>query len=373
VSAHAVIAPSSLGAIVQCPAYVRMVAPYADAPRTPEQLEGDAGHWVALQAITTGEILPVGAMTPQGLPVDYEMAGGARLWAETLGGYGIAELPIACPSIHPTQCWGTPDWRRYDPIEGVIRVADYKFGHRFVEVFECWQLIAYLSGVLDEMNATGLQDQHLRFEAIIVQPRSYHRDGPVRRWTGMASDLRGLINIAAMAAEEALKANAPARTGPACLDCDARHECRALQEAALNYADSHVVTGNTVTALPPDALGAELALLQHIAKMVDARVTGLQQQAVSLLSSGQRVPGYSLMEQRAREAWLEDPSTVAATAEVLGFNVRKPLEVMTPNQARATGVPADIVAMYSHRPRGSMKLERDTTTQARKVFGANSP
>lgn len=369
---HARIAPSSLGAIVQCPAYVRMVAPYADLPRTPEQLEGDAGHWVALHAITTGEILPVGAMTPQGLPVDYEMAGGARLWADTLGPYGVAELPIAVPSIHPTECWGTPDWRRFDPIEGIIRVADYKFGHRFVEVFECWQLVAYMAGVLDEMEANGHVDQHLRFEATIVQPRSYHRDGPVRTWQGRASDLRGLINVAAHAAAEALKPDTPARTGPACVDCDARHECRALQAAALHYADSHVVVGHTVTAMPPDALGAELALLQHIAKLVDARVTGLEQQALSLLTAGQRVPGFGLVEQRARETWTAPPDEVASVAEVMGFNVRKPLEVMTPNQARATGLPAEIVGMYSHRPRGSMKLERDTPTQARKVFGANS-
>lgn len=349
-----------------------MVAPFANLPRTPEQLEGDAGHWCALHAVTTGEILPVGAMTPQGLPVDYEMAGGARLWLETVGPYGVAELPIAIPSIHPQHCWGTPDWRQWQPIEGIIDVADYKFGHRFVEVFENWQMVAYVAGVLDELQANGLIDQYLRFRMRVVQPRSYHRDGPVRTWEGNASDLRALINVAASAAEAALQPDAPARTGPACLDCEARHVCAALQSAALTYADSTIVTGDTVNMLPPEAIGAELALLQHVAKLINARTNGLEQQAHSLIAAGTRVPGFALVEGRAREEWSDDPLTVALSAEAMGFSIRAPLKLLTPNQARATGVPADIVALYSIRPRGTMKLERDSTTDSRKLFGANT-
>jgi hypothetical protein len=364
---HARIAPSSLATTVVCAAHVQMAEPYRDAPPTPETLEGDAAHHVAM-AYANGNELPAGAPTPQGVPVDADMVAGAQLWRDTVGLYGYTELPVAIPRIHPTECAGTPDWWRHDPIENVLRVWDYKYGHLFVDAFENYQLIAYACGLLDFL---GLSDLHTTVELGIVQPRSYHKDGPVRRWRIMGHELRGYVNRAAFAAHEALAPNPTARAGAHCEFCPGRHECRTLQNAANSVAD-FMGTMDRVN-LPPAALAAELTILDNAATLLEARRTGLQAQATAMIRRGERVPGFALEAAAGRLKWKVPPEEVAQFADLLGVNVRKPLDILTPTQAIAAGLDAAVInAQYAERPPGAMKLVPESTTQARKVFGANA-
>jgi hypothetical protein len=365
--AHARIAPSALAIIVECAAHVQMAEPYRDAPPTPESLEGDAGHHVAA-SYANGSELASGASTPQGVPVDEDMIAGARLWRDTVGLYGMTELPVVIERIHLTECAGTPDWWRWDPIEGVLRVWDYKYGHLFVEVFENWQLIAYAVGLLDTLK---LDDQITRVEMGIVQPRSYHKDGPVRRWSVMGHELRALVNRAHRAAEEALGENPTAKTGSHCEFCPGRHDCRTLQNAAMSVVDFSGTMDRV--NLPAPAVAAELTILDAAAALLEARRTGLQQQAMAMIRRGERVPGFALEAPAGRLKWTATPDEVAQLGDVLGIQLRKPLDVLTPTQAIAAGLDAAVInGQYADRPKGALKLVTDTTTQARKVFGANT-
>jgi hypothetical protein len=186
---HDIIAPSGLDITVQCPRSVGLQMGLPDLP-TEESMEGDAAHWLAMMT-ANGVPMPIGTPCPNGVLVDQDMIDGAELWADIVGPYGEAERKVRIIRIHPRHCGGTPDNYRHDPIAQTMRVFDYKYGHRFVEVFENKQLAAYATGVIDELN---LSQTETWFEFVLVQPRSYHPDGPVRRWTVRASDLVPLVN-----------------------------------------------------------------------------------------------------------------------------------------------------------------------------------
>lgn len=344
-----------------------MSEPYLDAPPTPESLEGDAAHWLSGEHVN-GREHPPGTMTPQGVPADADMAAGARLWADTVGLYGMVEIPVPIVRVHPTECAGTPDWWRYDPIERILRVWDYKYGHLFVEVFENWQLMAYAGGLLDLL---GLRDEETTLELGIVQPRSYHPEGPVRRWRIRATELRGHINRAEAAAHEALSPHPTARTGTHCEFCPGRADCRTLQNAAASVAD-FLGTMERVN-MPAPALAAELTILDSAAALLEARRTGLQQQAAAMIRRGERVPGFALEAQPGRMKWKCTAEEAAQLGDLMGVQLRKPLEVITPTQAIAAGLDAAVISgEYAERPKGTPKLVTDSTTQARKVFGANA-
>ena len=77
--------------------------------------------------------------------------------AGSVSHYKIEER-VAIPAVHANN-WGTPDtWIfGHNATSGRARlvVIDYKFGHEFVEVFENWQLVDYLFGILQELGISG--------------------------------------------------------------------------------------------------------------------------------------------------------------------------------------------------------------------------
>lgn len=374
---HDVIAPSGLDITVQCPRSVGLQMGLPDLP-TEESMEGDAAHWLAMMT-ANGIPMPVGIPAPNGVLVDQDMIDGAELWADIVGPYGDAEKKVRIERIHPRHCGGTPDNRRHDPIEQILRVFDYKYGHRFVEVFECKQLVAYAVGTLDEL---GLKLNETWVEFVLVQPRSYHPDGPVRRWTVRASDLTAFVNTIHAAVNLAIdengvpKPDAPARTGEHCRDCKARHLCTLFQRNAASLVDA---SGRAdLFELPPAQLGAELSYLDAAIQRLKGRRDGLSIQAENSLRSGVDVPGYEMGEGRATEQWRSDADvdTVSAFGAALGVAVCADVKLLTPTQAKAEfkrkHLPVELLDGYTHRPRGKMSLAQSSTIKARKAFGANS-
>jgi hypothetical protein len=366
---HARIAPSSLAIIVACHAHLQMAEPYKDDPPTPESLEGDAAHWVNLQWVTSHVMPAVGTFAPNGVPVDEDMQDGARLWRDTVGDYGHCETMVPIPRLHPTDCSGTPDFWRYDPIEEILWVWDYKYGHLFVDAFENWQEIAYLLGLLDFL---GLDDTVVRIGMGVVQPRSYDASGTVRRWGPMlASDLRAYANRAKYAIDKSLQPNPEATAGTHCEFCPARHECKTLQHAAM--AATMYTNAMDRVNLPPHAVATELRILDAAAALIDARRTGLQQQAEALIKSGKRVPGYVIEHAQGRLKWDKPLAEIFILGDMMGAELRKPQEAITPTQAvQRKLLDATLVNSYASRAPGAAKLTAESSTAARKVFGANA-
>lgn len=368
---HAKIAPSSLERIVACAGSVALSEPYMELPPDESAVEGNAAHWV-LAELLAGNEHPVGTPTPQGPLVDDEMIRGAHLFKRVVvgdGPPGVSEMPVAIEWIHPTECWGTPDWWRYDDKKLWLRIADYKYGHKFVDVFENWQLMAYAAGILDMLGINCELFEVLEF--IVVQPRSYHSEGPVRTWTVKAAEIRAFINRAEYAAAEALRPNARTATGIHCAHCEARHDCKTLQAAVSSVVD-YVGRAERV-ALGAPALGIELRYLDQAAELLEARRTGLMAAGEAMLRGGTQVPGYRMGQTRGAVKWSGSLEEIAATLEALGHvGVRKPLALVTPTQAvQELGIDEAVIKAYSSTIPGRTRMEPEPIKNARKVFGAN--
>jgi hypothetical protein len=389
---HSILAPSGASIWMQCALAPFMQAPFQDAPPTEESLEGDAAHWVAHMTATAymhPEVIELGApdvffpakgtKAPNGVEIDQDMIDGGELWADVIGAAPecgvVLEQRVAMPSVHP-HMYGTPDGRKREAR--VSRWWDYKYGHRVVDPFECWQLIGYAASELEKPR-TEWPDF---FEFTIVQPRGYTPEGPVRRWHCTADQLVALVNQMHARAGEAVdesgvpRSNVPATTGPECLDCKGRHACTQLQRVAARVVD----TSARADLFEPTAaqLGAELSYLDAALDRLKARRSGLAIQAEHQLNAGKRVPGYAMVPGRANLKWKPDATVdeVALMGATLGVALCRDVELVTPTQAKTIlkrkGIDEQLLDAYSERPNGKMSLTQSTNEQARKAFGVAS-
>lgn len=343
-------------------------------PATPETEEGVAAHWV-FERLLRGTPTAEGEIAPNGVPVTVEMLDGADfvldyVRANMAGRELNIEAPIACPSIH-SACWGTPDLWGVDLTTFTLDVLDYKFGHRFVDEFENWQGIAYISGIVDKLAAQmgvapGAIDQQLTVRFTVIQPRCYYRGAPVRTWTVNAAALRGLVNQLAYAAAEAMKPNAPATPGEHCRDCAGRHACDALQKAG--YKATFESTRATPFVMAPAAASLELLYLQRAEEVLKARIAGLEEQVAAFAKQGAPVPFHALEKTPGRTVWKMSPEEVATMCDLMGVNVRK-LAVVTPKQAKALGVDETVISAYSDSSGTKISLVQSNPADARRVFG----
>jgi len=365
---HSILAPSSAARRRQCPQSTTWEAMYPETEPTSDSAEGTAVHW-ACSEMLEGREIDVGVIAENGVVLTVEMLDAADLYVDdvtsTLAKYGLTpadghiEERTEIPRVHP-QSWGTPDFWIYVPAANTYLLWDFKYGHRHVEVFENPQLIEYAAGVTN--GDPGNPHVHLR----LVQPRSFHRGGPVREWRTTLLDLRAHVNISSNAAHEALGPVPRLRTGPECRDCRARHACPALQ--AEGYAGVDLARGTTPVELSPAALSLEARTLAQAADLIKARLGGLQAQMEQLLKSGTNVPGWSLVRGQGRERWIRPASEIIAMGAVLNVDVSKPVEAMTPAQARKAGIPAEVVEALSERPGGSLSVEMTNEADVARVF-----
>lgn len=370
-SDHAPLPPSKAArwAGQMCTASPVMELRYTDEPSQDAE-EGRAAHWVATEMLA-GKTVNVGTPAPNGLVVDEEMIEAATTYVDDVwsvltvnpGAMPHIEETERAPGIHPDN-WGTPDLWWYSHPRLVI--WDFKYGHRFVDAFENWQLLDYLACVLSRPEFVGVDRRNLDIELRVVQPRNYHPAGPVRSWKVDAVRMAQAFARLTDAANEAT-ADPKTRVGVECRDCSARHVCATLHNAADGVAD--LAGGPVAMELPPDALGVELRYLKRAEAMLSARITGLEAQAMSVIRDGKSVPFFTLASGGAREKWTVPVTEIIAMGELMGVKLAKPDTSLTPAQARNAGLDAAVVKAYSERPPGALKLIPADTMQARKVFG----
>lgn len=346
---------------------------------TPESLEGNAAHWVFAEMLAGREVIE-GAIAPNGIVVTDEMLEGGELFVDTVRKRMPSdrfelnvELPVDCHFVHP-ECWGTPDVWGYDPVDKVLEVVDYKFGHRFVEEYENDQGVTYISGLIDRIaerfeTQPALLDQVLTVNFTIVQPRCFYKGSPVRTWSVKGSDLRGQVNKLRRAAELSLAPNPVAVTNSECRDCSGRHACPALQKAA--YADAEFSAMSSPVELSPQAASLELKMLERALERLQARVEGLRESVTAYVKQGHSVPWHRAEQSFGRQQWILPPEQIIAIGELMGADLSKP-GVKTPKQALKLGVDEFVIKEYSITPSGSMKLIPDNPADARRVFGTTS-
>jgi cytochrome c553 len=363
---------------VRCAAFVRMnrtpqAAVLDGAADHTVREEGTAMHWVAQQTMYCRDsdypYMPrVGDVAPNGVTITDEIYDGAAFFVDVLASYKTMpwriEEQLAAPSIHP-KCGGTPDAFGHDLFKPRIVLPDLKGGYRPVNVWPNWQLIGYAAAILDSNPTWHHPD--LEIEFVIVQPRAYHRDGPVRKQVVQYRDLPPYIDALRMAAAIATGEHASAVAGPQCDDCAARASCSVCHAAGMRALE--VAGEPDVHDLPIAAIDYEMQRLEDAARLIEARLTGLQAQAVHLIRRGETLPSYTLESGVGRLAWIDEQaeSEAIAIAALLGVDIRKPAKAITPLQAMKQ-LPKEYVEQYARRNRGEQKLVRFDRNAAVKAF-----
>jgi hypothetical protein len=384
--AHAPLAPSSAHIWAPengCRGSVALQAAHPAPEDTPEAREGTAAHHYVAELLN-GRDVAVGAVAPNGHPIDAEMVDCAQAILidirDTMRAAGPnavlrVEQRVHALSVHEHN-YGTPDAYLIDRTAKALHIWDYKYGHRFVDAVRNWQMIDYAIGVFD---AEGLSpvtafDHSLdhwngwRVSLTIAQPRNYDPIGPMREWHTTGEVLRDTyLPRLRQSAFEAMQPGAALTTGDHCRDCSARHVCPALQRAGAIAMDVSLHAQPVV--LTPHAVGLELRQIEDAIARLKARQTGLEEQALGMLRGGTRVPFFTASHASGRERWKVPAAEAFALGDMLGVDLRKPQEAVTPAQARKAGIDAAVIQAYAETPKGALRLSRVDDDSANLAFG----
>lgn len=372
---------SHLDLTVACPGSGRMEEQIPVPPETEEELEGQLAHLVAMGIASHTWAPRAGDKREfKGRPweIDQDMIDGGHMYAgEAVLWEGARwEDPVDASHVIP-QCWGTPDyWRLISVSETnrLLKVVEYKYGFRHVDVFENPQMIGQALGVQQRLQLPWDTPVCLT----IVQPRAFHHEGPVREWAtvdGRQLTLGDLyhhaITYIVPAVREAIGCKGEPRTfsGPHCVDCHAAHVCPTYRKSVSNVL--RYVGKSEPEQLPPDAIGVELRLIKWAIKMLQGRETTLKEHTRSLIEKGTQVPYWTMAPVVGHKKWNDDVTfdDMASRADLLGVDIRNPPKLCTPTQAKQRGLDESIVNLYSHRPTGGRQLVPTDDKQFRKVFG----
>lgn len=357
--------PSALSRIIACPGSLRACA------QSPEWMdeysdntvreEGTACHHFAY-LMCRGQSAKLGDVAPNGVAYDADMQSAAEMYMRAIdetrqGAQVFLEVTLPVPGVGS----GTPDAYAIVFIAGRwhVFIWDLKYGFRVVESWPNPQLIAYAMAVCE---AHGLQFEECEFHFCIVQPRRWHVAGYVRNHIASGREvLRHALQI--IAAVQLAKSEAPPlQPGKHCEWCPGRAECKALRADVLETVVA------MPEALPFHAAESELLFLRQYQAKLAAYVSGLEIQIEHGLKTGARSTKFEMRRSQGRRVW-NDPAKARILAQLLGVNIEKKPDLITPKQAFDAGMPADLVNLYSGREAGKVTLEIADASKWAKVFG----
>jgi len=351
VSAHSILAPSSAAVWSQCPGSVLASKAFAEAEEGEAARVGTAAHDAAASYIT--EVLG-GKPAPEYVDESVEMYAQYVLGVARSGDciVGVEER-LECSAIHP-ECFGTCDAYVYNHVDRVLHVFDYKHGRGPVEVKQNRQLIAYTSGIIQKVPEVE------KVILVIIQPRAFHKDGPIRKWETTRGWIKNATDALAKAAKEATGPNPPTVSGSHCRYCRMRWACPAAIEAGASLYEA--VGSYVPNSVDGEDIGALYTVTLRALKHLEYLSAGLSAEIEARIRSGESVGGYRLKPSKVRKSWAVPAEDVITLGELSGVDVSK-TDIVTPKQAADLGL--EIPASYIKKE-SKMKL---TEVNAAEVFG----
>lgn len=258
--------------------------------------EGTLAHTVAEITLTGKGKMPDQGVTPEMLTHATEYAKIIRA-DMTPDSRVSAEKRFHLKDLHPL-LFGTNDASVYSPDLKLLRIYDYKYGKGMaVEAAGNSQLLYYGLGAL--MEEPLAVDQ---VELVIIQPRCFHEDGPVRRWI---VDFEFMTEFAARlkeAAERTELPNAPIVAGEWCRFCPAGNAGKCPELAKRAQAVVNEDFSQPVETYSPEKLRQAL----EWAPILTEWAKGVHEFAYQEAARGKKIPGYKLVAKRARRTWKDE-------------------------------------------------------------------
>lgn len=371
---HARLSASSAHRWMNCAGSIRMSKGIEDV-ETFYQIEGRAAHTFGEQALRSEKLLDhVWVDTKEGkkeFPVDATMREAIELYVETvrglhqrLGGQLYIERTFDLGIINPPESmFGTAD--AVIVGEDVIDVIDLKYGSGvIVEVLDNVQLLYYALGAIlaeftrrlfdpkrmdvyvedGESVLTAATRVFKEVRVTIVQPRAPHTDGPVRTsLTFTGADIAAFADKLMERARATQDPNAPLTAGSWCQFCPARGHCPELAAHAQLVAQTDFES--VPMEAPPDV---EHMPIEQVAKMLgsvkilEIFVRSLYERVTHELEAGREVPGWKMVNKRARRVWA-DVAELKTWAKAVGL---KPKDLLIEPELKS---PAQIEAIIGKR------------------------
>ena len=362
---HALFGCSSFSRWSACPAAHRE---NLNAPRTSSRYaeEGTLAAKVLEECLKTGlrdasRYLPKSGEIPADM-VDAVQVALDYVYSADRGAPSILSerrVHIPTPSA-PGSLWGTADVFLLGKNRNSLEVIDYKHGAGVaVEVDGSWgpnaQLMAYAAGMLWDKQ-DGFFPEAVRLT--IIQPRCFHREGPIRSVVVPLDDVLDWAEKADLAIQACLAPEAPYVPGTSqCRWCAVKVTCQAHRE--------YVLRGSPLKNLHPETWSAEslsvpqdpthydpsyLAGVLSRASDLRAWLTACEGIAEEMALAGARIPGFKLVEARGRRAWFGDHAALAARiAELAGV----PLESVYPRELIGVSKAEALLSKASKGPAGA--------------------
>lgn len=374
-SDHAVLPPSSAGAWVHCHGWVAMNAMFPNDAESEESRIGTAVHELgALMLTDTNGAVAVDNVASNGVVWNDEAFECAELYANDVrsvvaqypNGILTVEEHIEIGYVHDENS-GTPDAVLFDPDSRAIYIWDYKHGYGVVEAYENYQLSDYLVGVMFKYGVTEEEvDSDADIYLRVVQPRAIHRDGPIRTWHLKASEVRKYATALKTAALANLDGTGQCQSGSHCRYCNARHACPASIEAGMHLYE--VASAPTPLRMPPEAMALQyeinLRAMEHLKSMNAAFET----QLFGKIRQGETIPGWELRDTKGRTVWDKPAEEIFILGDLMGVDLRKAPEAITPKQAQKLGV--KLMPAFTKTPTTGVALVKVDPSRARRIFGA---
>lgn len=211
------------------------------------------------------------------------------------------------------ELYGTADAVVYNSALQKLVVVDYKHGAGIpVEVENNSQLMYYGLGGLNSVSSAIKS-----VDLVIVQPRCFHKDGPIRKWTTTPEALLDFVGQLITDAEKTKDPNAPLSVGDWCRFCpSASVNCPAIREKSLTTARQIFSPTQSYSA---EALGETL----HMLPTMEAWIKGVREFAYRESQHGRIPKGWKVVAKRANRKWKEG-WTAERIAQEVGL---KPPEV----------------------------------------------
>lgn len=370
--------PHAAGVWVPCPGSIALTEKFPRLPLSDDQnesrREGRAFHELAeimLRAKIPSMPDMVGIMSSHGIPYSDEMHEAAELYVgDVLREAGDVEPRIEHRVDMPNiigGMYGYLDVSIFKDRTNFV-IYDAKYGHKYVEVFENWQLLTYAAAICREWGVNVLDYPDMCVTLRIVQPRSYHNDGPIRDWVVPIKDLYEYEKKIKQSATEAMSNNPTCHTGTHCGNCDAARACGAL--AAANYAIVDYVTDTQGLELNGANLSIEYKKLSQFKKLLEARLDDLETQLTHAVQNGETGLLHTGEMGYGRVKWDKPAAEIIALASMYGVSAIKTSEpqLITPAQLIKKGVDASVIKEYSVKPKTGVKLVEVNSVNMRKIF-----
>ena len=337
-SAHSKYGASGAHRWTACPGSVAATAMLPETPSSYAQ-EGTACHAVAALCLTQNQdAIEYVGRTIDGLEIEEEHAIAVQVYLDA-----IRKSPTV--------------WR------DVIAIFDAKFGKgEIIEVKRSngrpnLQLAFYALGVIYELQRLPLEKRngimieykfhikelHPQFfgtadyvylgsrklkdikfvELVIVQPRAWHKDGPVRRVRYPIEEIIAVGEELLTAVRRCEEPNPALIPGSHCKFCRAAGTCPALRnhslaEAQLSFSDDVEMTLMGATPHPTSLTPQQLSNVLFAAEKLETWLDAVRAYAHASAEKG-KIPGWKLVAKQARRKWVDEDA--AATDLMYRFEL----------------------------------------------------